>query len=78
MIPPDLTHYESAYYKSGKRRYDYSNIDMYSRMYPAFEEIHEYLNDQPDKPFLMVEYCHAMGNGPRDLEDYFQLIGKIL
>ena len=45
-------------------------------MYPAFEEIHEYLNDQPDKPFLMVEYCHAMGNGPGDLEDYFQLIEK--
>ncbi len=74
--PTRLTHYESAYYKSGKRRYDYSNIDVYSRMYPAFEEIHEYLNDQPDKPFLMVEYCHAMGNGPGDLEDYFQLIEK--
>ena len=24
----------------------------------------------------MVEYCHAMGNGPGDLEDYFQLIEK--
>ena len=22
----------------------------------------------------MCEYCHAMGNGPGDLEDYFELI----
>ena len=72
--PTRLTHYESAYYKSGRRRYDYSNIDIYSRMYPSFEEIQEYLTGWPDKPFLMVEYCHAMGNGPGDLEDYFHLI----
>ena len=25
------------------------------------------------KPFLLVEYCHSMGNGPGDLEDYFQI-----
>ncbi len=68
-----LTHYEGAYYRSSKRRYDFSHIDLFSRMYPPFEEIGEYLNNEPDKPFLLVEYCHAMGNGPGDLEDYFQL-----
>lgn len=72
--PTRLTHYESAYYRSDKRRYDYSNIDIYSRMYPALEEIQDYLDNKPDKPFLLVEYCHAMGNGPGDLEDYFQYI----
>lgn len=72
--PTRLTHYESAYYRNPKRKYDYSNIDIYSRMYPAFEEIDEYLNNNPDKPFLLVEYCHAMGNGPGDLEEYFQYI----
>lgn len=71
-----LTHYESAYYRSDKRKYDYSNIDIYSRMYPSFKEMEEYLNSTPDKPFLLVEYCHAMGNGPGDLEDYFQYIDK--
>ena len=28
------------------------------------------------KPYLMCEYCHAMGNGPGDLEDYFQCIQR--
>lgn len=72
--PTRLTHYESAFYRSGDRKYDYSNIDIHSRMYPAFEEIQEYLDSNPDKPYLMVEYCHAMGNGPGDLEDYFRFI----
>ena len=38
------------------------------------EEIQEYMEQKPDKPFLLIEYCHAMGNGPGDLEDYFQMI----
>lgn len=71
-----LTHYESAYYRNNKRNYDYSNIDLYSRMYPSFEEIQEYLQNRPDKPYILCEYCHAMGNGPGDLEDYFQLFVK--
>ena len=32
------------------------------------------LKDVPDKPYLLVEYSHAMGNSPGDLEDYFGLI----
>ena len=28
------------------------------------------------KPYLMCEFCHAMGNGPGDLEDYFQAIER--
>lgn len=72
--PTRLTHYESALYRSDKRKYDFSNIDLHSRMYPTFEEIQEYLDSNPDKPYLLVEYCHAMGNGPGDLEDYFQYI----
>ena len=71
--PTRLTHYESAYYKSDKRKYDYSNIDLYSRMYPAFHEMEAYLAKNPDKPMILCEYCHAMGNGPGDLEDYFHL-----
>lgn len=68
-----LTHFESARYHSGRRKYDFSNLDLFSRMYPPFEEIREYLEDDPDKPFILIEYCHSMGNGPGDLEDYFQV-----
>ena len=69
-----LTCYESSFYRSDKRKYDYSNIDIFSRMYPSLEEIQEYMDKKPDKPLLLIEYCHAMGNGPGDLEDYFQII----
>ena len=43
-------------------------------MYPALTEIEEYLEKDGSKPFLLVEYCHSMGNGPGDFEDYFQMI----
>ena len=71
-----LTHFESARYHSDKRKYDFSNLDMFSRMYPPFHEIDEYLNSNPDKPFMLIEYCHAMGNGPGDFEDYFQIFQR--
>lgn len=74
--PGRLTHYESAFYRSRKRKYDFSNIDLYSRMYPSLQEIEEYLASCPDKPYLMCEYCHSMGNGPGDFEDYFQIINS--
>ena len=72
--PTRLTCYESSFYRSDRRKYDYSNIDIFSRMYPSLEEIQEYMDKKPDKPLLLIEYCHAMGNGPGDLEDYFQII----
>ncbi|MGN0290064.1 MAG: glycoside hydrolase family 2 TIM barrel-domain containing protein [Lachnospiraceae bacterium] len=71
-----LTHYESARYRNRGKDYDFSNLDLYSRMYPSFEEIQSYLDRGPDKPFILCEYSHAMGNGPGDIEDYFQLIHK--
>ncbi len=73
LDPTRFTHYESAYYKAPDRSYDYSNIDVYARMYPPLSDITEYLT-WGDKPFLLVEYCHSMGNGPGDLEDYWQMI----
>ena len=72
--PDRITQYESARYRNYDETYDYSNLDMYSRMYPALSEIQEYLDKDGSKPLLLVEYCHSMGNGPGDFEDYFQMI----
>ena len=72
--PDRITQYESARYRNYDEAYDYSNLDVYSRMYPALSEIQEYLDKDGSKPFLLVEYCHSMGNGPGDFEDYFQMI----
>lgn len=77
-----LCHYEGARYVPDVKKYDFSFMDMYSRMYPDQEEICRYF-EEPDSrifsenlPFMMCEYCHAMGNGPGDMEDYFELIHR--
>lgn len=70
--PSRLTHFESAKYHGDRRKYDYSNIDLFSMMYPSMEEIDNYLKNDPKKPLILIEYCHSMGNGPGDLETYSQ------
>ncbi len=44
-----LTHYESARYRNRHKKYDYSNLDLYSRMYPSLEEISAYLDNAPTR-----------------------------
>ncbi|MCC8081402.1 MAG: DUF4981 domain-containing protein [Lachnospiraceae bacterium] len=71
-----LTHYEGSLHRprnpiGGKN--DYSNIDLRSRMYATIPEMHAYLQNKPDKPFIQCEFIHAMGNGPGDIEDYYEL-----
>ena len=72
--PGRLTHYEGFHYHANDREYDVSNIDLYSTMYPAIASVKEYAQGSPERPYIMCEYCHAMGNGPGDLEDYFEVI----
>jgi beta-galactosidase len=74
--PTRLTHYESAFYLGRNREFDVSDIDLFGRMYPAFSEVTEYLEHDPDKPLLLVEYCHAMGNSPGDFREYLELTEK--
>ncbi len=88
--PSRLTHYESARYVGKDEVCDYSNLDVHSRMYPPLEEIDEYFSedgprgdhsngddgDNGVKPYIMCEYSHAMGNGPGDLEEYFDKIQR--
>lgn len=94
--PSRLTHYESARYVTADREYDFSHLDVHSRMYPSLKDIDQYFSEQgprtPDgkrdgtfggddgdngvKPYFMCEFCHAMGNGPGDLEDYFDRIQR--
>ncbi|MGG1554023.1 glycoside hydrolase family 2 TIM barrel-domain containing protein [Paenibacillus ferrarius] len=54
---------------------DVSCLDMESRMYASVPEIEEYAkNEANKKPLLLCEYSHAMGNGPGDLKDYWDVI----
>ena len=64
-------HYEAYTYRDRSIDYNDEFIDMYSRMYPSVAEIEEeYFKDGIDRPFLLCEYVHAMGNGPGDIEEY--------
>ena len=67
-------HYEGAYYANKERKNDFSNLDVISRMYPSIDEINEYFEKGIDKPFLLCEYAHAMGNGPGGLIEYDELL----
>lgn len=63
-----LLHYESTHHLD-----DTPNdiLDVVSEMYTSPEDMQKFLqNEQEKRPFVLCEYCHAMGNGPGDLEDY--------
>ena len=51
-------------------------VDVESRMYPSPDAIRKtYLEpDDYDHPLFLCEYSHAMGNGPGDLQAYWDLI----
>ena len=78
--PSRLVHYESSIYQMEGEENDLTNIDVHSRMYAPVEAIDFYFTEayqkEHRKPFLECEYCHAMGNGPGDLEDYFTRMEK--
>ena len=69
-------HYEAAHYANKQRTNDFSNLDVISRMYASVEEIKAYFEKGIDKPFVLCEYAHAMGNSPGDLTKYDELIQK--
>ncbi len=47
--------------------------DITSRMYTPATEVAEYLATHRDKPFLMCEYAHAMGNSFGAVDEYLDL-----
>ena len=63
-----LLHYESVHNQGDTSDQIY---DLVSRMYPSPEAWKNMAKNKDEKrPFVLCEYCHAMGNGPGDLEDY--------
>ncbi len=70
-----LLHYEGSVHITGGYQADISMLDVYSKMYDSVETIDQYFRDPKNtKPYVLCEYCHAMGNGPGDLEDYMERI----
>ena len=75
--PSRLTHYERASFPPPGEEINHDNLDLYSRMYPTIQEIDGYFEQNSvGKPYILCEYSHAMGNGPGDLENYFQCFDR--
>ncbi len=63
-----ILHYESTHHLDDTPT---DILDVVSCMYPGLDLFEHYHKDENNKkPLFLCEYCHAMGNGPGDLEDY--------
>lgn len=68
-------HYEGL--QAADEKYYYTDmVDMVSIMYPSLEVIKSRVLDNPNenRPFVLCEYTHAMGNSCGDISDYWDLI----
>jgi beta-galactosidase len=53
------------------------HTDIWGDMYASINYIEAYAkNPKNDRPFIMVEYAHAMGNSTGNLQDYWDVIEK--
>lgn len=48
--------------------------DIFCPMYPRLEKLVNYAKSSPNRPAIMIEYCHAMGNSVGNLQDYWDAI----
>jgi len=70
-----LIHYERCNVSRHNMPQQVEYVDIESRMYTSPAKCLEYLKDKRyDQPLYLCEYCHAMGNGPGDLKDYWDII----
>lgn len=70
-----IVHYEGANYDYNDGKYLREVTDIESRMYPNPTWCDNYCkNPERDEPLFLCEYSHAMGNGPGDLRDYWEVI----
>ncbi|MEE8824461.1 beta-galactosidase large subunit [Lentilactobacillus sunkii] len=71
--PTRLVHYEGVVQN---RKYEDVISDVESRMYASPDEIKDYLDHDPKKPFMLCEYMHDMGNSLGGMKSYIDLIDK--
>ena len=69
LDPYRLVHYEGIFHD---RRYE-ATSDMESQMYTSVENVKKFLAEHKEKPFIMCEYTHAMGNSCGAMHKYTDL-----
>jgi len=65
--PSRPIHYERA-------RGESTNTDIVSNMYARIPELERYASEEQERPFILCEYAHAMGNSVGNLQDYWDVI----
>ncbi|HKM33516.1 MAG TPA: glycoside hydrolase family 2 TIM barrel-domain containing protein [Lachnospiraceae bacterium] len=68
-----LVHYEGVVHNPS---YKDRISDVETQMYTQPVYIEEYLKNDPQKPFILCEYMHDMGNSMGGLKSYIELIDK--
>ena len=52
------------------------NTDIYVPMYAGFQHLEDYARTNPERPLVMCEYAHAMGNSVGNFTDYWEVIDR--
>lgn len=68
-----LTHYEGV---TRNRAYDKQISDLESRMYASPEAAAEYMEKNPEKPFILCEYLYGIGNSGGGMKEYMELFDR--
>ena len=76
LLVKSLDSTRPVHYESTHKLDDTSDdvLDVVSEMYTSVPDIGKFPEKEDEKrPFILCEYCHAMGNGPGGLEDYHDI-----
>ncbi|MFC5283040.1 glycoside hydrolase family 2 TIM barrel-domain containing protein [Pedobacter alpinus] len=52
------------------------NTDIVSPMYPGIDHMKYYAKSDKNRPFIMCEYSHAMGNSSGNFQEYWDIINS--
>ncbi|PAD76578.1 glycoside hydrolase family 2 TIM barrel-domain containing protein [Paenibacillus campinasensis] len=70
--PSRIVHYEGVFHY----RPSEAASDIESQMYTRIDDIERYVRNDPQKPFILCEYSHAMGNSCGGLSAYWELFDR--
>lgn len=68
-----LVHYEGTDHDT---RYLKETTDMYTQMYTPAARCEQYIREHTDKPFILCEYTHSMGNSNGGMHKYIELADR--
>ncbi len=59
-----------------EQAFEAANTDIVCPMYPTVDMVEDYAKNRGDRPYIMCEFSHAMGNSNGNLKEYWDLVDK--